>query len=68
MTSIIKEFYNDLTMASPYNTYINTTSRPNYAGHNGFEAVINLKRMILSIQSSVDSFCYHEFVATLKEQ
>jgi UPF0755 protein len=66
-----KEFYNDLTMASPYNTYMNTGLPPGPIAMpdiTALEAVINPeKNDFIYFCASVERFGYHEFAATLKE-
>jgi UPF0755 protein len=69
---IIKRvFYNDLTMASPYNTYMNTGLPPGPIAMpdiTALEAVINPeKNDFIFFCASVNRFGYHEFAATLKE-
>jgi UPF0755 protein len=62
-------FYNDLTMASPYNTYRYGTPPGPIAMPDitALEAVINPeKNDFIYFCASVD-FGYHEFAATLKE-
>jgi UPF0755 protein len=65
---VIKSFYNDLTMASPYNTYMNTgppgpIAMPDITA---LEAVINPeKNDFIYFCASVERFGYHEFAATL---
>jgi UPF0755 protein len=69
---IIKRvFYNDLTMASPYNTYMNTGLPPGPIAMpdiTALEAVINPeKNDFIYFCASVERFGYHEFAATLPE-
>lgn len=68
---IKRVFYNDLTMASPYNTYMNTGLPPGPIAMpdiTALEAVINPeKNDFIYFCASVDRFGYHEFAATLKE-
>ena len=69
---IIKRvFYNDLTMSSPYNTYMNTGLPPGPIAMpdiTALEAVLNPeKNNYIYFCASVDRFGYHEFAATLGE-
>lgn len=68
---IKRVFYNDLTMVSPYNTYMNTGLPPGPIAMpdiTALEAVLNPeKNDFLYFCASVDRFGYHEFAATLKE-
>jgi UPF0755 protein len=69
---IIKRvLYNDLTMVSPYNTYINTGLPPGPIAMpdiTALEAVLNPeKNDFIYFCASVDRFGYHEFAATLAE-
>lgn len=68
---IKRVFYNDLTMASPYNTYMNIGLPPGPIAMpdiTALEAVINPeKNDFIYFCASVDRFGYHEFAATLKE-
>jgi UPF0755 protein len=68
---IKRVFYNDLTMASPYNTYMNTGLPPGPIAMpdiTALEAVINPeKNDFIYFCASVERFGYHEFAATLKE-
>jgi UPF0755 protein len=67
---IIKRvLYNDLTMVSPYNTYMNTGLPPDRLQYiTALEAVLNPEKMISFISAPVyDRFGYHEFAATLAE-
>jgi UPF0755 protein len=67
---IKRVFYNDLTMASPYNTYMNTGLPPGPIAMpdiTALEAVINQKNDFIYFCASVERFGYHEFAATLKE-
>lgn len=68
---IKRVFYNDLTMASPYNTYINTGLPPGPIAMpdiTALEAVLNPeKNDFIYFCASVDRFGYHEFAATLAE-
>lgn len=69
---IIKRvFYNDLTMSSPYNTYMNIGLPPGPIAMpdiTALEAVLNPeKNNYIYFCASVDRFGYHEFAATLGE-
>jgi UPF0755 protein len=68
---IKRVFYNDLTMASPYNTYMNIGLPPGPIAMpdiTALEAVINPeKNDFIYFCASVDRFGYHEFASTLKE-
>ncbi len=69
---IIKRvFYNDLTMTSPYNTYVNLGLPPGPIAMpdiTALEAVLNPeKNNFVYFCASVDRFGYHEFAATLAE-
>jgi UPF0755 protein len=68
---IKRVFYNDLTMASAYNTYINTGLPPGPIAMpdiTALEAVLNPeKNDFIYFCASVDRFGYHEFAATLAE-
>ncbi len=68
---IKRVFYNDLTMVSPYNTYMNIGLPPGPIAMpdiTALEAVINPeKNDFIYFCASVDRFGYHEFAATLKE-
>lgn len=68
---IKRVFFNDLTMASPYNTYVNTGLPPGPIAMpdiTALEAVLNPeKNDFIYFCASVDRFGYHEFAATLKE-
>lgn len=68
---IKRVFYNDLTMVSPYNTYMNTGLPPGPIAMpdiTALEAVLNPeKNNFIYFCASVDRFGYHEFAATLKE-
>jgi UPF0755 protein len=68
---IKRVFYNDLTMASPYNTYMNIGLPPGPIAMpdiTALEAVINPeKNDFIYFCASVDRFGYHEFGSTLKE-
>ncbi|PRZ28113.1 endolytic transglycosylase MltG [Flavobacterium granuli] len=68
---IKRVFYNDLTMVSPYNTYVNTGLPPGPIAMpdiTALEAVLNPeKNDFLYFCASVDRFGYHEFAATLEE-
>lgn len=69
---IIKRvFYNDLTMASPYNTYVNLGLPPGPIAMpdiTALEAVLNPeKNTYIYFCASVDRFGYHEFATTLAE-
>jgi UPF0755 protein len=68
---IKRVFYNDLTMASPYNTYMNIGLPPGPIAMpdiTALEAVINPeKNDFIYFCASVERFGYHEFAATLPE-
>lgn len=69
---IIKRvFYNDLTMPSPYNTYVNTGLPPGPIAMpdiTALEAVLSPeKNDYIYFCASVERFGYHEFAATLPE-
>ncbi|MBE0391431.1 endolytic transglycosylase MltG [Flavobacterium sp. PL002] len=69
---IIKRvFYNDLTMSSPYNTYVNVGLPPGPIAMpdiTALEAVLNPeKNDYIFFCASVERFGYHEFAATLAE-
>ena len=69
---IIKRvFYNDLTMSSPYNTYMKIGLPPGPIAMpdiTALEAVLNPeKNNYIYFCASVDRFGYHEFAATLGE-
>jgi UPF0755 protein len=68
---IKRVFYNDLTMASPYNTYMNTGLPPGPIAMpdiTALEAVLNPeKNDFIYFCASVDRFGYHEFASTLAE-
>lgn len=68
---IKRVFFNDLTMASPYNTYINIGLPPGPIAMpdiTALEAVLNPeKNNYIYFCASVDRFGYHEFAATLAE-
>lgn len=68
---IKRVFYKDLTMASPYNTYVNTGLPPGPIAMpdiTALEAVLNPeKNDFIYFCASVDRFGYHEFAATLSE-
>ena len=68
---IKRVFYNDLTMASPYNTYMNIGLPPGPIAMpdiTALEAVINPeKNDFIYFCASVERFGYHEFAATLRE-
>lgn len=68
---IKRVFYKDLTMVSPYNTYVNTGLPPGPIAMpdiTALEAVLNPeKNDYIYFCASVDRFGYHEFAATLKE-
>ncbi|MFE3871754.1 endolytic transglycosylase MltG [Flavobacterium sp. ZS1P70] len=69
--TIKRVFYNDLTMSSPYNTYMNTGLPPGPIAMpdiTALEAVLNPeKNNFIYFCASVDRFGYHEFAATLGE-
>ena len=64
-------FYNDLTMTSPYNTYVNIGRPPGPIAMpdiTALEAVLNPeKNNFIYFCASVEHFGYHEFAATLAE-
>ena len=68
---IKRVFYNDLTMSSPYNTYVNIGLPPGPIAMpdiTALEAVLNPeKNNFIYFCASVDRFGYHEFAATLAE-
>lgn len=68
---IKRVFYNDLTMSSPYNTYVNLGLPPGPIAMpdiTALEAVLNPeKNNFIYFCASVDRFGYHEFAATLEE-
>ena len=68
---IKRVFYNDLTMTSPYNTYVNIGLPPGPIAMpdiTALEAVLNPeKNNFIYFCASVDRFGYHEFAATLAE-
>lgn len=68
---IKRVFYNDLTMVSPYNTYVNTGLPPGPIAMpdiTALEAVLAPeKNDFIYFCASVERFGYHEFAATLKE-
>lgn len=68
---IKRVFFNDLTMASPYNTYVNLGLPPGPIAMpdiTALEAVLNPeKNNFIYFCASVDRFGYHEFAATLEE-
>lgn len=68
---IKRVFYNDLTMSSPYNTYMNVGLPPGPIAMpdiTALEAVLNPeKNNYIYFCASVDRFGYHEFAATLEE-
>jgi UPF0755 protein len=68
---IKRVFYNDLTMSSPYNTYVNIGLPPGPIAMpdiTALEAVLNPeKNNFIYFCASVDRFGYHEFAATLEE-
>lgn len=68
---IKRVFYNDLTMSSPYNTYVNLGLPPGPIAMpdiTALEAVLNPKKNnFIYFCASVDRFGYHEFAATLEE-
>jgi UPF0755 protein len=69
--TIKRVFYNDLTMTSPYNTYVNIGLPPGPIAMpdiTALEAVLNPeKNNFIYFCASVDRFGYHEFAATLEE-
>jgi UPF0755 protein len=68
---IKRVFYNDLTMSSPYNTYVNIGLPPGPIAMpdiTALEAVLNPeKNNFIYFCASVERFGYHEFAATLAE-
>jgi UPF0755 protein len=68
---IKRVFYNDLTMSSSYNTYVNIGLPPGPIAMpdiTALEAVLNHeKNNFIYFCASVDRFGYHEFAATLPE-
>lgn len=68
---IKRVFYNDLTMTSPYNTYVNIGLPPGPIAMpdiTALEAVLNPeKNNFIYFCASVEHFGYHEFAATLSE-
>ena len=68
---IKRVFYNDLTMSSPYNTYVNIGLPPGPIAMpdiTALEAVLNPeKNNFIYFCASVERFGYHEFAATLEE-
>ncbi|MFV8370350.1 endolytic transglycosylase MltG [Flavobacterium sp. LB2R40] len=68
---IKRVFYNDLTMAHPYNTYMNLGLPPGPIAMpdiTALEAVLNPeKNNFIYFCASVERFGYHEFAATLEE-
>ncbi len=68
---IKRVFYNDLTMSSPYNTYVNIGLPPGPIAMpdiTALEAVLNPeKNNFIYFCASVEHFGYHEFAATLAE-
>ena len=68
---IKRVFFNDLTMASPYNTYVNLGLPPGPIAMpdiTALEAVLNPeKNSYIYFCASVDRFGYHEFATTLAE-
>ncbi len=71
-SQVIKRvFYNDLTMSSPYNTYVNIGLPPGPIAMpdiTALEAVLNPeKHNFIYFCASVEHFGYHEFAATLAE-
>jgi UPF0755 protein len=68
---IKRVFYNDLTMSSPYNTYMNIGLPPGPIAMpdiTALEAVLDPeKNNYIYFCASVDRFGYHEFAATLEE-
>lgn len=68
---IKRVFYNDLTMVSPFNTYINLGLPPGPIAMpdiTAIEAVLNPeKNNFIYFCASVDRFGYHEFASTLEE-
>ncbi|MCG9793189.1 endolytic transglycosylase MltG [Flavobacterium algicola] len=68
---IKRVFYNDLTMSSPYNTYVNIGLPPGPIAMpdiTAMEAVLNPeKNDFIYFCASVERFGYHEFAATYAE-
>ena len=68
---IKRVFYNDLTMSSPYNTYVNIGLPPGPIAMpdiTALEAVLNPeKNNFIYFCASVEHFGYHEFAVTLAE-
>jgi UPF0755 protein len=68
---IKRVFYNDLTMAHPYNTYMNLGLPPGPIAMpdiTALEAVLDPeKNNFIYFCASVERFGYHEFAATLEE-
>jgi UPF0755 protein len=68
---IKRVFYSDLTMSSPYNTYVNIGLPPGPIAMpdiTALEAVLNPeKNNFIYFCASVERFGYHEFAATLEE-
>ena len=68
---IKRVFYNDLTMSSPYNTYVNIGLPPGPIAMpdiTALEAVLDPeKNDFIYFCASVNRFGYHEFAATLPE-
>ncbi|MGA9638027.1 endolytic transglycosylase MltG [Flavobacterium sp.] len=68
---IKRVFYNDLIMASPYNTYVNTGLPPGPIAMpdiTAMDAVLNPeKHDYIFFCASVERFGYHDFGATLSE-
>mgnify|MGYP000278950594 CR=1 FL=1 len=68
---IKRVFYNDLTMTSPYNTYVNIGLPPGPIAMpdiTALEAVLNPeKNNFIYFCASIEHFGYHEFAATLAE-
>ncbi|MBK0369967.1 endolytic transglycosylase MltG [Flavobacterium agrisoli] len=68
---IKRVFYKDLTMSSPYNTYMNVGLPPGPIAMpdiTALEAVLNPeKNDFIYFCASVDRFGYHEFASTLAE-
>ncbi len=68
---IKRVFYNDLTMTSPYNTYVNIGLPPGPIAMpdiTALEAVLNPeKNNFIYFCASVEHFGHHEFAATLAE-
>ncbi|MFV5696040.1 endolytic transglycosylase MltG [Flavobacterium sp. LB3P122] len=68
---IKRVFYKDLTMSSPYNTYVNIGLPPGPIAMpdiTALEAVLNPeKNNFIYFCASVERFGYHEFAATLEE-